>query len=103
MEYIPIDKEKIPYRFSIRLGAELFVLSIRHNDTYDFFTVDLYDSDGEILVLGEKLVCGAPLFNDLVDSRLPAPTIVPIDPAGIEDTITFENLNETVFLVVMSS
>lgn len=101
MEYIPIEKENIPYRFEIELGAEIFEFEIRHNDTYDFFTIDLY-KDGAPLVYGEKVVYGVPLFLDVRDLDFPVVEIVPIDRAGLETRVTYENMNETVFLVVMN-
>lgn len=98
-EYIPIEKENIPYRFEIELGAEVFEMEIRYNETHDFFTIDVF-KNGEPLVYGEKIVYGVPLFYDINHEELPAPTIIPIDPAGIETKVTYENLNKTVFLVV---
>ena len=96
-EYIEIEKELIPYRFEIELGAELFELEIHYNLVHDFFTIDLY-KDGEVLVCGEKITYGVPLFSEVYDSRFPSPTIIPIDKSGLENRVTFENLNETVFL-----
>lgn len=98
-EYIPIEKDLIPYRFDIELGSDLFLMEIQYNDTHDFFTLDLYKND-EVLVYGEKIVYGVSLFTDPYDSRFPAPTIVPLDESGIESTVTYENLNETVFLYI---
>ncbi|MBA2878056.1 hypothetical protein HNR63_001110 [Anoxybacillus kamchatkensis] len=100
LEYIPIEKENIPYRFEIELEAEVFEMEIRYNDLYDFFTIDLY-KDGEPLVYGEKVVYGVPLFQDVRDSRFPAVDIVPKDEAGLENQVTYENFQKTVFLAVV--
>lgn len=100
-EYLPIEKENIPYRFDIALPVEIYTFEIRYNATHDFFTVDLFKED-EALVLGEKVIYGVPLFQDVYDRRFPAPTIVPLDESGNEQRITFENLGVTVFLVVMN-
>lgn len=96
-EYIPIEKELIPYNFEIELGEELYSLEIRYNDLHDFFTIDLI-KDGETLVNGEKIVYGVPLFQDVFDTNFPGPQIIPWDESGIENRVTFQNLNETVFL-----
>ena len=96
-EYIEIEKELIPYRFEIELGVELFEMEINYNLVYDFFTMDLY-KDNEVLVYGEKLTYGVPLFEEVFDSRFPGPTIIPFDESGQEQRVTFENLNVTVFL-----
>lgn len=100
-EYIEIEKENIPYRFEIELGAETFEFEIRYNDEGDLFTIDLFKG-GEALVYGEKIVYGIPLFNDYYEEGFPAPTIIPLDESGNESTVTFENLNETVFLMVVN-
>jgi len=98
-EYISIDKENIPYRFEIELGIEVFEIEVRYNEVFDHFTLDVFRS-GEALIYGEKLVYGVPLFKDYLDARFPGPRIIPIDPSGNETQVTFENLNETVFLVL---
>ena len=99
-EYIEINKDLIPYEFVVALGEEDFTLDIRYNELYDFFTVDLY-KDETLIVAGEKIVYGMPLFASTYNPVThPAPTIVPLDPSGNERTVTFENLNETVFLII---
>ncbi|WP_346235736.1 hypothetical protein MKY04_09345 [Lysinibacillus telephonicus] len=100
-EYIEIEKALIPYRFEIELGAELFELEIQYNQIGDYFTIDLY-KDGEVLCYGEKIVYGEPLFSEIYDTRYPAPTIIPIDESGKESRVSWDNLNESVFLVVMN-
>lgn len=97
-EYIDIDKESIPYEFDLELEQDVYTLDVRYNDLFDFFTIDL-SKDGQMLVTGEKIVYGQPLFEG-ADERLPAPRIIPIDPSGNENTVTYENFNETVFLIL---
>jgi len=98
-QYIPINKEQIPYKFELRLGAELFTFEIQYNDTYDFFIIDL-SKNGEVLVYGEKVVYGVPLFKDVEDLRFPVTLVKPKDISEQESQVTYENLGETVFLVV---
>ena len=45
MEYIEIDKDLIPYEFIIELDNDEYKLDVRYNETYDFFTVDLYKDE----------------------------------------------------------
>ncbi|WP_396631577.1 phage baseplate plug protein, partial [Lysinibacillus sp. D4B2_S17] len=52
------------------------------------------------LVYGEKITYGVPFFSEIYDSRFPAPTIVPLDPSGKETRVSWDNLSETVFLMV---
>ncbi|UQD52303.1 hypothetical protein C0971_09990 [Bacillus methanolicus] len=99
-DYIPIDKENLPEQFEIDLANETFILEFNYNQTYDFFTVDLYDSNMNPIILGEKLVLNIPLWSDSADIRLPAPSLVPMDEAGKEKRITYDNFGETVFLYI---
>lgn len=102
MEFLPIDKDLMPYEVEYELGSEDFSFHYHYNETYDFFTVDLY-KNGELVVAGEKLVYGNPLFESTYDPRThPAPTIIPLDPAGHENTVNWNNLNNTVFLILQS-
>lgn len=98
--YIPIEKEEIPQRFQIDLASDTFTLEVNYNTTGDFFTIDLYDENDEPIVIGEKLVLGIPLWQDIANSNLPAPTLIPLDESGQEDRITYENFGETVFLYI---
>lgn len=98
-EHIPIEKDLIPYQFELELEQEVFTFDIQYNEIYDFFTLDVYKND-ELLVVGEKLVYGEPLFNHIYTPDFPAPTIIPYDPSNHENRITWENLNETVFLII---
>lgn len=99
-EYIEVEKDLIPYEFEIELENQLFKLDIRYNETYDFFTVDLY-KDEELIVAGEKLVYNVPLFESTYDPKThPANIIIPLDPSGIENRVSWDTLNKTVFLCI---
>lgn len=98
--YIPFDKNTIPERFEIDLAAESFFLELNYNEIGDFFTLDLFDADENPLVLGEKLNLGIPLWSDIVNPSLPAPTLIPLDESGKETRITFDNFGETIFVYI---
>ncbi|MGE7621688.1 phage baseplate plug family protein [Viridibacillus sp. NPDC096237] len=99
-DYIDLDPNEIPVQFEIDLAQDTFTMAISYNESYDFFTVDLWDSEGFVIVLGEKIVLGRPLFESLVDERLPGPSIVPFDESGNAITITKDNFYRTVFLTI---
>lgn len=99
-DYIDVDVEEIPVEFDIDFEQDTFTMSLNYNETYDFYTVDLYDAEGEVIVLGEKLVLNIPLFESLIDERLPAPTIVPFDESGEATRISKDNFYKTVFLTI---
>lgn len=95
-----INKDMIPYSFDILLADELFNLTVSHNEKHDIFTFALRKNN-EIICEGEPIIYGVPLFQDIYMARkYPAIDIIPIDDSGEQDTVTFENLNETVLLTV---
>lgn len=96
---IEINKELIPYDFDILLADEWFNLRIDYNNTANLFTVTL-SKDGEQICI-EPIVYGRPLFKDVFQSdKYPALDIIPIDESGEETQITYDNLSETVLLIV---
>ncbi|MFT9496383.1 phage baseplate plug family protein [Anaerosolibacter sp.] len=100
MDYIDIDKAAIPYKFDIQISGVTYTIEIHYNAEYDFFTIDLYRGT-DVLVLGEKLVYGKPLFETIRDKRFPDKIILPTDPSEQSTRITYENLGESVFLFLI--
>lgn len=95
-----ITKDLIPYSFNILLADELFTLTINHNDKHDILTVGL-EKEGETICEGEPITYGVPLFRDIYEAgKYPCIDIIPLDESGANHTVTFENLNKTVFLTV---
>ena len=98
-DYIEINKELVPYEFSILLAGEWFTLRIGHNKTADLFTISLYKNDELIAV--EPLILNAPLFRDIYQpSRFPAISLVAYAPNETAKAAGFEALGETVFLSI---
>lgn len=101
MEYIEIDKTQIPYAFDIEIESDVFTFDVRYNERHDFFTIDLLKDD-ELIVAGEKIVYGVPLFERSYDPKThPVVTIMPMDLSNKETRVTYGNLNETVFLYIL--
>lgn len=99
-DILEIKKDLIPYECTILLAGEQFGLKVNHNATADLFTVDLY-RDGELICAGEPIVYGIPLWHDVRNAEsFPALDIIPIDPSGEMNTVTFDNLGSTVLLIV---
>ena len=74
--------------------------SIRYNEVGGFFTVDLsIASTGEVLVYGDIVRYGRPLFNSVEDERFPVPVIMPLCLTGDDiSEVTFENFGKEVRL-----
>lgn len=99
-EILEIQKDLIPYEFDILLASELFTLQFNYNATADLFTVDLY-KDGKLICAGEPIVYGIPLWSDVYKSEtFPAVDIIPRDPSGESNAVTFDNLGDTVLLII---
>lgn len=102
MEYIEIDKDQVPYRFEINLEEETFQFDINYNEVFDFFTVDLY-KDHELIILGEKVVYGSPLFGKYTHLDIPRVFILPHDTTNNpERRVGFDELEEDIFLFIAS-
>ena len=99
-EYLEINKDLLPYECSIQLGGEVFGLHFGYNAAADLFTVDLY-RDGELICAGEPVVYGVPLWNDVYKAGVfPTVDIIPHDPSGENNAVTYDNLGRTVFLLI---
>ena len=100
MEVLEVKKDLLPYECSIQLAGEIFGLQFNYNATADLFTVDLY-KDSELLCAGEPIIYGIPLWHDVYKAdSFPALGIIPIDLSGEYDVVTFDNLSNTVWLLV---
>lgn len=96
---IIINKSLIPYSFDIVLGSEEFTFRVDYNNKGGFFTVELAKGD-KTLCAGEPIIYGKRLFSDVWTPEFPAIDIVPIDPSGDYNAVTFDNLCESVLLLI---
>lgn len=100
MEVLEIKKDLLPYECAMQLAGEMFTLRFDYNAMAELFTVDLY-KDGELLCAGEPIVYGIQLWQDVYRAdTFPAVSIVPMDPSGEYDQVTYDNLSSTVLLVI---
>lgn len=99
-EVLEINKELLPYVCNIQLAGEIFTLRFNHNATADLFTVDLY-RENELICAGEPIIYGQPLWADVYRAGVfPALEIIPKDPSGESNAVTFDNLGRTVLLII---
>ena len=101
MVIMDINKDLIPYSFDLELSGKLYTFEIRYNKEYDFFTYDL-SVQGEIILDGIKIMYGRNLFEGYGHLDTPREFIMPLQESDSIDRITFENLNENVFIWVVS-
>ena len=99
-DVLKINKDLLPYVCNILLAGEQFGLKFNYNATADLFTVDLY-KDGELICAGEPIMYGIPLWHDVYKTdKFPALDIIPKDPSGEHNCVTYDNLCNTVLLIV---
>lgn len=99
VEYIDIDADKVPYSFSVKLTDKTFTFTVKYNEIGGFYTIDLYDLNGNVLAFGEAVRYGRPLFNVVEDERFPLPVIIPVCITGDEvSEVTKDNFGRDVKL-----
>lgn len=100
MEELVINKNILPYECIIQLAGEIFGLQINYNATADLFTIDLY-KNGELVCAGEPIIYGVPLWHDVYTAGLfPAVDIIPTDLSRGSNAVTYDNLSNTVLLLI---
>lgn len=100
MDELVVKKDLLPYECSIQLAGEIFGLQINYNATADLFTVDLY-KNGELICAGEPIIYGIPLWHDVYRANgFPAVDIIPTDLSGESNVVTYDNLSNTVLLLI---
>lgn len=95
-----IDLTNIPQVFSTTFGNFTVSLGINYNALGDFYTADLYDNQGNQVIMGEKLVYGKRLWSNYVDPRIPLIDLIPLDESGISKVCNKETFGKTVFLYI---
>ena len=99
-DIIEVDKELLPYGFDIVLAGKEYNMEFMYNKTADLFTCTL-SKENEVLVNNEPIIYGVEMFADVYKSGLfPMVAIVPLDEAGNETAVTYENFGKTVFLTI---
>jgi len=100
IEYINIDVSKVPILIPlVKLTDKTYTFTVKYNEIGKFFTVDLLDLNGDVLVFGEVIRYGRALFNVVEDERFPLPVIIPVCITGEEiSEVTPENFGKEVKL-----
>ena len=98
VQYIDVNTDKVPYKFSVKLIDKTYTFTIKYNDQGGFFTVDLETTQGEVLAFGDIVRYGRPLFGSIEDDRFPLPVIIPRAFTPGVDAVTFDNFGREVKL-----
>ena len=102
---LEIDKNKIPYVFTLKSKDKVYLLRIKHFKENNRIYVDVMDEDGEMLLENEKLIYGRPLgwfiakdANGNINNDFLNCQIVPLSNRGVSETVTLQSFCDTVFL-----
>lgn len=97
--YVPVEVEDLPATYLYSLDGSTYQFTFDYNDEGDFFTIDLADEQGNVLLTGEKLVLNQALFSSLpYNDAFPVTPLVPMDESGQATYCGIDNFMETVFL-----
>jgi hypothetical protein len=106
LQYIPLEVttiEKVSDRFNITLAGVELLFEVAWNDEVKAFFASCYDGSGNPILEGRNLIYGENFLEGVLDQRLPAVRIIPLDLTGAAEAtgITLDNLkNESVKLYV---
>lgn len=95
-----IDPSAVPLTFEAEFGNDVVIIGINYNELGDFYSADLFDDQGEPIILGEKLIYGKPLWRRYAGSKLPAVDLLPLDESGRTKVCNKETFGQTVFLYI---
>ena len=99
VQYIEVDVSKVPYSFTVKLLDKTYTFTLKYNAEGKFFTIDLFDVNGNVLAFGEIVRYGRALFNVVEDERFPIPVIIPHCITSDEiSEVTWENFGRDVKL-----
>ena len=99
VQYIEVDVSKVPYSFTVKLLDKTYTFTLKYNAEGKFFTIDLFDVNGNVLAFGEIVRYGRALFNVVEDERFPIPVIIPHCITSYEiSEVTWENFGRDVKL-----
>lgn len=109
ISYIPVTASDVPISFRMALDGRTYLFAFDYNEHFDFFTctiatASVLEASNEVLVSGEPLRYGMPLFYASPDERLPSSLLIPLCLDGDDiSRITYENFGKEVLLCIFGS
>lgn len=79
---LPVGSDAPHYDFSSALEGKLLTFEVRWNERSGAWFLSLYDSTGEPIFSGRRVVLGTNLLGRSADSRLPPGTLIAYDTSG---------------------
>ena len=98
MNILPIDKTKLPYRFTVRLNERSLTFVARYNVQADLYTLDVYEGD-RVIAVGRPLLFGRDALFGVTDPAVQTVGIFPwstrVDTG--DEVVTTQNFMVDVF------
>ncbi|TPR23131.1 hypothetical protein DY120_07440 [Apilactobacillus micheneri] len=99
-DVVPVDVDAIPYQQPVELLDTTYIFDFEYNAVSDYFYINLYDYDGNLIISGEPIFLNIPLFRNISNDNLPIETIIPMDESGQATEVNSDNLGNTVNLCI---
>ena len=104
IEYLDInvdDINKMPDKMEVTLSGKDYIITVYWNFVGEYFGVDIYDSAGNQIIVGKKLVIGVGIFENVDSDGIPENAdLIPLAiTQEAEDTgITYNNFMKDIKL-----
>ena len=101
----PVEPEDLypVYQYTVDLAEVEYTYRLTYRERQDGWYLDLYDSDGEPLLLGRRLALGALPLKRRVVAGMPDGLFLLIDRSGSDTDPTYEDLGYRVRLAWIPS
>jgi hypothetical protein len=102
---LPILATEIPIEKDFTIGGQTYSWRFQYNETFDFYTVEIYDED-ETLLYTTKLVYGGDIQNAVLENFRLANIVAPINlrdfqPIPLQNQkVNKESLGTTIQLLI---
>ena len=97
LNYLPINKSKNQTDcFIIELDENNYIFEVYWNPIEKYFAFNMYDIDEDPIILGRKITYNVNMLDNIVDERVPAVQITPVNPAVEDDHITYDKFMDSI-------
>lgn len=101
---LPLRGDGTPhYSFDVQIEAQSFTFEFRWNSRAEFWACDIYDSTGEAIVTGRRVVIGPSMFWRFKSESLPTGHFVVADTASTDTDPTLDDFGTRVVIYYLTA
>jgi len=101
---LPVRSDFSAYQFQIDLEGVIYTLDFGFNTRADRWYMSIFDSSGEILLVGDiPILVNIPLADQYIDKRLPLGRFIAIDETGNNGNPGIDNFGTDIKLLYEES